>query len=340
MSAAFYGGHAGFTRHGRRERPDMVDEGAQLGQDLLAVGEIQEHARRRRCVFGQHFFEPAQGQVFPRDRLRHLGQDHAVERQVQHGRNVIDDQRARHRQFDRPVAVLQPPTRQSAVGPAQPDTGMGGEIGRYPRPPASRKVGGTSNHDDANGRREPDRNHVGGDELAHPDAGVEPVPGEVHQLRAGGNLHHDLGIGRAERGQQRPQHARHDAARHGQPQQTRRLGAEITRRVAGGDDLLKCGTRPLQKTLTGFGQPYAARRPREQGNAQAHFQRPYRLAHRRRRHAEIGRSSAEAAALGDADEGLDPIERTALNCIALLHGSYRLSRFIKQSQGRTVQAIH
>ena len=57
------------------------------------------------------------------------------------------------------------------------------------------------------GRRQPHGHHVGGDELAQPNAGIETFGRDVDQLLARGDLHLDLGIGLAERCDQRFQQA-------------------------------------------------------------------------------------------------------------------------------------
>lgn len=77
----------------------------------------------------EHFLEPAQGNVLLRNRLGHLRQGDAAERNGERRRYVIDDQGTRHRQIDRPARTLQPPMRQRTVRTAQPDASMGGEVG-------------------------------------------------------------------------------------------------------------------------------------------------------------------------------------------------------------------
>ena len=56
------------------------------------------------------------------------------------------------------------------------------------------------------------------------------------------------------------------------------------------------------------------------------------LAYRRRRDAEIVGRLAEALALGDAQERLDALQRAALDCVVLLHGSFRIRWIIGRRQ--------
>ena len=88
--------------------------------------------------------------------------------------------------------------------------------------PRRRRYSGLPTTAKGEGRCQPDRNHVGGDELAEPDAGIKPSGREVDQFLACGDLHLDLGIGLAEGCDQRLQQDRHHRPRHREAQQSGR----------------------------------------------------------------------------------------------------------------------
>ena len=79
-------------------------------------------------------------------------------------------------------------------------------------PAAAGEVGGAADDDEAKRRRQANGDHVGGDELAQPDAGVEAFGRQIDQFLARGDLYLDLGIGPAEGGDQRLQQDRHHCA--------------------------------------------------------------------------------------------------------------------------------
>ena len=60
------------------------------------------------------------------------------------------------------------------------------------------EIVGTSDDHEGKRRRQPHRDHVGGDELTQSDAGVKPVGREIDQFLACRDLQFDLGIGLAE----------------------------------------------------------------------------------------------------------------------------------------------
>ena len=176
---------------------------------------------------------------------------------------------------------------------------------------AAGEIGGAADDDEAKRRRQPHRDHVGGDELAHPDAGVKPARREVDQFFAGGDLHLDLGIGLAERCDQRLQHDRHHRARHRQAQQSGRPLPEITRDLARGDQLLEGGLGARQEAFAGFGQADTARGADEERRADARLERAYRLADRRGRHPEFARPPCENCGAGQRS-GTPPRRRARL----------------------------
>ena len=106
-------------------------------------------------------------------------------------------------------------------------------------PPA--QILGAADDDERERRRQPHRDHVGLDELAEPDAGIEAFGRDIDQFLACGDLHLDLGIGLAEGCDQRLQQDRHDRARHREAQQPGRPLSEVTRDLACGDELLEGG---------------------------------------------------------------------------------------------------
>ena len=162
--------------------------------------------------------------------------------------------------------------------------------------------------------RQPHRDHVGGDELAEPNAGVKPFGREVDQLLARGDLHLDLGIGLAERRDQRLQQDRHHRARRREAQQPRRPLSELARGLACGDELLEGGLCARKESFAGFGQADAARRADEERRADARLKRAHRLADRRRSDPDFRGRSAKTAMLGDAQERLHAVERASPDC--------------------------
>jgi hypothetical protein len=83
----------------------------------------------------------------------------------------------------------------------------------------SAQIAGAADHSQRMRRRQAHRDHIGLDELAEPDAGVKPFGSDIDQIRACGDLHLDLGIGLAERRDERLQQVRHHRPRRGEPQQ-------------------------------------------------------------------------------------------------------------------------
>src|SRR5262249_25343860 len=147
----------------------------------------------------------------------------------------------------------------------------------------------------------------------------------VDQLFAGGNLHRDLGVGLAEGGDQRLQQDRHYRARHREAQQAGRPLSQITRDLAGGDELLEGRLCAGQGSLTGFSQADTTRCAYEERRAETRLKGAYRLADRRWSHPEFRGCLAKTAVLRNAEEGLHAVERTLPDCEVLLHGSSTLS---------------
>ena len=85
----------------------------------------------------------------------------------------------------------------------------------------TRQVVGAADDDERKRRRQPHRDHVGRDELTETDAGVEPARPQDRPFRRWRDLHFDLGIGLAERGDQRLEDDRDDGARNGEAQTAR-----------------------------------------------------------------------------------------------------------------------
>ena len=76
------------------------------------------------------------------------------------------------------------------------------------------QIVGAADHHERERRRQPHRDHVGRDELAEADAGVEATGREIDHLVARGDLQLDLRIGLAKRRDHRLKDKRHDRARH------------------------------------------------------------------------------------------------------------------------------
>jgi hypothetical protein len=88
--------------------------------------------------------------------------------------------------------------RVRAVGSSQSDACVVAQIIRAPRPAVAGEVRGTADHYEGERLRQPHRDHVNGDELAQPYAGVKSFGCEIDQRLTCGNLHLNLGIGPAE----------------------------------------------------------------------------------------------------------------------------------------------
>ncbi len=123
------------------------------------------------------------------------------------------------------------------------------QIVRTLGPAATGEVSRAADDHERQRLRQPHRNHVGGDELAHPDAGIKTSGREIDQLFACGKLHLDLWKRLAERGDQRLQQDRHDRARHGEAQEPRRPLSELTRCPACRDEFLE-GRSCARKNLS------------------------------------------------------------------------------------------
>ena len=195
-----------------------------------------------------------------------------------------------------------------------------------PLPPA--QIVGAADHSQRERRRQTHRDHIGLDELAEPDAGVKSFGSDIDQIRACGDLHLDLGIGLAERRDQRLQQDRHHRPRHREAQQSGRPLPKVTRDLACGDKLLESGLCAREKSFAGFAQADTARRADEECCADARLKCAYRLADRRWRHPELRGRSAKTAVLGNAQERLHAVERALPDCEVLLHSPSILSRIV------------
>src|SRR5258708_4954767 len=199
-------------------------------------------------------------------------------------------------------------------------------------PAAAGEVRGAADDDEGERLRQPYRDHVGGDELAQPYAGVESFSREVDQLLARGNLHVDLRIRPAEGCDQRLQQDRHHRARYSQAQQPSRPLSEFARGPACGNKLLEGGPCARKEAFAGFGKTDAARRADERHCADAPLECAYRLTNSRWRHPELRGCSAETAVLGNAQERLHAVERTLPDCEVLLHTLSILSRIVARGK--------
>ena len=82
---------------------------------------------------------------------------------------------------------------------------------------------------------------------------------KVHHLFACGDFQFDLWIGLAERGDHRLQYQRDDRSGNGEAQEPGGALPQITRGLAGGDELLEGGLRARNESFAGFGQTDTAR---------------------------------------------------------------------------------
>ena len=196
------------------------------------------------------------------------------------------------------------------------------------RAAVARQVIGAADDHERERRRQPQRHHVRRDELAQPDAGVEPAGRQVDHFVARGDLQFDLGIGLAERSDDRLQDQRHDRPGNGKTQEPGRPTPQVPGGLAGGDEFVKGGRSAFEEALAGLGQADAAGGANEQRRPEPRFQRPHRLTDGRRRDAELPRRAAKTAAPGDAQERLHAVERALPDCEVLLHTSSTLSPIV------------
>ena len=181
---------------------------------------------------------------------------------------------------------------------------------------------GRAGHDrEAERLRDPHRDHVGRDELAHPNAGIEAVLRQIDQFFTRDDLHDHFGIGLRERGQDRLQEERHHGPGDGQAKKAGWPIGQPPGRVAGGNDFVERRSRMLEESLARLGQADAARGAGEQRDADPGLESTDRLADRRRRHPQIIGSLAEAAPRRHAQECFDAIQRAARHRVVRLHGS-------------------
>ncbi len=92
-----------------------------------------------------------------------------------------------------------------------------------------------------------------------------------------------------------------------------------------GDEFLECGLCTREKPFACFGQSDAAGRAGEERCAEAPLERAHGLAGRRGSDAELTGCFAKTAVPGNAQEGLDAVERALSDCEVLLHGACTLS---------------
>src|SRR5712664_3893088 len=204
-------------------------------------------------------------------------------------------------------------------------------------PSAPAQILGAADNHEGEGRCQPDRNHVGGDELAEPDAGVKSSGRDIDQFLTRGDLHLDLGIGLAEGCNQRLQQDRHYCPRHREAQQPGRSLPKIARNRARGDELLEGGLCARKESFAGFGQAETARRADEKCCADARLKCAYRLADRRWCYPELRGRFAKTAVLGDAQERLYAAERALPDCEVLLHNPSTLSRIVDRGKRSYIQ---
>ena len=150
--------------------------------------------------------------------------------------------------------------------------------------PEAVEIGGRGRSDEAERAGEADRDHIGIERFAHPDAGIEAPGAQVGERIVGIDFQLDLGIGVDEARDDRFEHRLHRAAHQVDAQPPRRTVTQVARRVIGVGQPGKGRCGAFEEHFARLRQPDAARRPHEQRSADARFQRLDRLADRRGRY--------------------------------------------------------
>ena len=169
------------------------------------------------------------------------------------------DQRSSHDDLERLVALDKAPRRNRAVGAAQAQAGVFPQVRDAFRLRARAQIIRAADHHQRERRHQPHGHHIGRDELAETDTGVEAFGRDVHRLLGRGDLQLDFGIGLVERGEYRLQQQRDDGSGNGDAQKPRRTLPQVACDFARGDQLLEGGLCPRQESRAGFGQPDTAR---------------------------------------------------------------------------------
>src|SRR5262245_24942057 len=116
----------------------VLDEGAELGQDLAFAGVVEEDARRRDGVGREQGLQPSVGDRRGDERAGHLRETQTPDRRADQRGVVVGDERARDDRLHRLVAVDEGPGRDRAVRATEAQARVVAQIvdARGPLPPA------------------------------------------------------------------------------------------------------------------------------------------------------------------------------------------------------------
>ena len=152
-------------------------------------------------------------------------------------------------------------------------------------------------------RADGDRDHVGGDGLAEPDAGIEARRDHVDQCVIDHDLDADVRIALEKARHDRQQHQLGRLPRGIEAQRAGRLAAKIVEVFQRVVDIPECRADPRKQPLARFRQRDAARGAVDQPQIEPLLDIAQRVAQRRCRDAEFSRRRAKTAVPGDREEG-------------------------------------
>ena len=311
---------------------EVLDERAQLGQDLMSIGVVEKNPRRCDSERRQ---ERSQSPVRNRrlgERAGHLCKSYTLDRRSKECGVVVRNERPGDDCLDRLVAVDKRPGCDRSIRAAHAQAGVATQVIDAFRPLPSAQIIWAANDHEREWLHQPYRDHVGGDKLAQPDAGVKTLSCEVDQFLTRGDFHFDLGIGLAEGCDQRLQQYRHYRTWHCEAEESSGPLSELTRDLACCDQLLEGGLCAREESFARFRKTDATRRARKERRADAGLERAHGLANRRWRHAEFCGRSAKAPMVGNTQKRLDTVERAVPHCEVLLHSPSTLSRIVAREK--------
>ena len=177
------------------------------------------------------------------------------------------------------------------------------------------EIGGRGDDRQPLGRADADRDHVGLEPLAQPDAGVIPFGDDIDEPVLRDDIQHDVGKRAGEpRGVRRDQQFDR-RMRRGQADRADGLSlglARITHRIG---DHVERGRQPVEQPPPGHGDRDATRGAVEQAHAELRLELADRVADRRGRHAQPPRRRAKPAAPRDR------LEQGKAGKVATIHRS-------------------
>ena len=264
------------------------------------------------------------------ERVGHLRKSQTLDRCGEKCRHVVRDEWSRDDDLDRLVTVDKAPGRNRPVRAAQAQTRVMAQIIDALWPLARAQIIRAADQHQRERRRQPYSHHIGRNELAETNTGVEAFGRDVDWLLGRGDFQLDLGIGLMERSEHRLQEQRDDRPGDSNAQEAGRTLPQVTRYFARGNELLEGWLCAREKTLAGFGQADTACGADEERCANACLEGAYRLADRRWRHPQLRRCSAKAAVLSNAQERLDAVKGALPDCEVLLHSLTTLSQIVSR----------